>query len=74
MAMAVMTEHLGQKMNHFVRSDPLLVQANSRCPRLLIAESAATPARPPVTCAFGVLPRGAHVLPKNAVNDTLASS
>ena len=37
---------------------------NNSCPLRLIAEVAATPARLPVTVAFGVCPHGAHVFPR----------
>jgi len=52
----------------------LLCRRNSKCPRRLIADMAATPPRFPVTLAFGVWPDGDQVFPKKAVNETFASS
>lgn len=70
----MMAEHLMEELDDFSGSDAFLHESEQQLSRRLMADVAATPARLPVTLALGVCPHGAHVLPRNAVNEMFDSS
>ncbi len=70
----MMPKHLFEKIHEPGGRDPFLQQLKINAPCELIADNAVMLSRRPLTVALGVTPRGAHVLPRNAVIDTFASS
>ena len=74
MTTAVMMQHLSQEMNHLVRSNPLFVQGKQEMPAFADRRKGSNSSALSGDLCFGVFPRGAHVLPKNAVKETFASS